>query len=105
MLRSEHRLLHRTCPLLAQSGHSLLHCTCPLSRSVSGVKRTCRCAAHMSAFDPKRTMSVNSVDPINFSLKRSAIDWRYAEVLTNCLVLRTSQQQIESIRGGNHVRD
>src|SRR5262245_25654163 len=43
------------CPLLAQSGHSLVHCTCPLS----GVKRTWVSAVHMSAFDPKRTSSLN----------------------------------------------
>ena len=34
---------------------SELHCTCPLL----GVKRTCRFALHMSAFDPKRAISVD----------------------------------------------
>ena len=44
-------LLHRICPLLAQSGHCHRAERCPLS----GVKRTSMSGNPMSAFDPKRT--------------------------------------------------
>src|SRR5262245_54530147 len=45
-------LLHRICPLLAQSGHTEMSAVCPLS----GVKRTEPKRDAMSAVDPKRTL-------------------------------------------------
>jgi hypothetical protein len=55
--RRDHRVIGG-CPLLALSGHAELHCTCPLS----GVKRTFLFALQMSAFDPKRTFEVQSMN-------------------------------------------
>jgi hypothetical protein len=42
--------------MIAQDGAD----QCPLSLSLLGVKRTWLVATHMSAFDPKRTLGLNS---------------------------------------------
>jgi len=60
-------------------------CGNPLSRSLLGVKRTWACALHMSANDPKRTSSINSLLvslPIEGELLRSCNDPRSAYLLS-----------------------
>jgi hypothetical protein len=79
--RKRHQMRHMQCPLLAQSGHRLLHCTCPLL----GRKQTSLGNRQMSANDPKRTSSINSLLvslPIEGELLRSCNDPRSAYPLS-----------------------